>query len=622
MTTSGMIRAAKAPDFAAVALLLALAAQVGAFILVSSNTNDELPVIGAGYAYVKTGRIELETKVHPPLMKYLFGLSLLAAAPDFHADSPALHGNYPYMFGYDFLYRNSVKPEVILAWARLPSLLLSLALAACLCVWARSWFGPWGGALALAVYVFEPNILAHSGIAYMDLGLTAFLFAAYFALLRYLEEPSPGLLALAGVLAGCAVSAKLPGIFFFVWSAGLALLIRRRFVPALRTNLALFAAAALVLAGLYQVRYLSQYLGILAQMAPRIFVPGQPAERHFNFLLGATKQGGWPYYYLVALAVKTTLPFLLLSALGFWKGLNKKERQIVGLPVASYLVICSLASKQMGIRYILPIFPFLCLAAAGLARLKSRGWRVAAWSLALWAAAETLAVAPNYLAYFNELAGGPSGGYRVLVDSNLDWGQDLPRLGALRRENGNPEIITAVQGDGDLDYYLGPHQDLFSGWTTAVVPDLYAHANSTAPAREWLIVGASALQGFGMRDPDAFAWLRGRPPLAQPGGGAFVYDVTYDPTSHFNVGLIYRRDGRAALAAREFERSAALAATEPMPALLAGDERRALGDERSALIDYAAALARARGRAAEFRELLPVLRARLRGTQRQRIVRS
>lgn len=589
-----MTPGARADGWLAGLLLALLAAQVGVFIVTQSNTFDEPAVIGAGYAYVRTGRIELENLVHPPLMKYLFGLAVAAASPSFDEKSLALRDDQPYAFGLDFLFHNRVSPEVLLGLARLPSLLLSLALAAALLLWARHWFGSRGGVLALAAYAFEPNLLAHSGLANMDLGLTAFLFMAYFLLVRWLEQPRPWRLALSGALAGGALSSKIPGAFFFAWSVPLALYWKRDLKRAVAANLKLLAAALLVLLALYQFRFAPKLAGLLAQMLPAMFVPSHATEQHYNFLLGQAKLGGWRHYYLVALATKTTLPFLALVGLGFWKGLDKKERWVLGFPVLSYLLVCSLASKQNGLRYILPVFPFLCLSVGSLARLKSRGMSLAAAGLLAWAALESFSVAPHYLAYFNELAGGPDGGYRVLVDSNLDWGQDYPQIAALLHRSGDPETIVACLGNGDRDHYLGPHQDLLAWEPESPNPALYRHVNSAAPRREWLIVSASFLQGFGLSDPRIFAWLRGRSPIARPGHSSFVYDVTTDAMSHFMIGKIYARGGRTELARREFTRAAALEPGQPFAWLALGDLDAGLGRAAQARADYRRALERAR----------------------------
>jgi tetratricopeptide (TPR) repeat protein len=241
----------------------------------------------------------------------------------------------------------------------------------------------------------------------------------------------------------------------------------------------------------------------------------------------------------------------------------------LAVPIISFLLICSLAPKQNGLRYILPIFPFLCLAGGAWVRAKYRYARIGVIALLAWMVLEAVSICPNDLAYFNELVGGPKNGYQWLVDSNLDWGQDFARLGNFLRREQNPETIIACLGTGDRDYYFGPHQDLLAWSDTR--DDYFHHLNSSAPKREFLIVSASFLQGFGLSDPSIFFWLHSLKPLAQPGYSTFVFDVTADPLSQFNIGKIYMRTGRFDFAVRQFQRAVDLAPDNPFPLLALGD---------------------------------------------------
>ena len=104
----------------------------------------------------------------------------------------------------------------------------------------------------------------------------------------------------------------------------------------------------------------------------------------------------------------------------------------IAFPAAVLMGIASLSGMQLGVRYILPIYPFLCLVAGScLATVK--GVPLSRWQRRLMIAAVLVApwslrFQPEHLAYFNEFAGGPVGGAAHLLDSNLDWGQDLLEL--------------------------------------------------------------------------------------------------------------------------------------------------------------------------------------------------
>jgi hypothetical protein len=108
---------------------------------------------------------------------------------------------------------------------------------------------------------------------------------------------------------------------------------------------------------------------------------------------------------------------------------------------------------NIGHRHVLALYPFLFVAASRVATLaweaRARWGRAALAVLVFWYAASVLRVHPNYLAYFNEAAGGPSQGWRWLVDSNVDWGQDLPGLKGYMDRSGIPRVTLCYFGTAD-----------------------------------------------------------------------------------------------------------------------------------------------------------------------------
>ncbi|PIS17263.1 MAG: hypothetical protein COT59_01520 [Candidatus Nealsonbacteria bacterium CG09_land_8_20_14_0_10_42_14] len=137
--------------------------------------------------------------------------------------------------------------------------------------------------------------------------------------------------------------------------------------------------------------------------------------------------------------------------------------------------------------------------------------------LIVWQAASVLAVSPHFLAYFNELAGGPDKGYLYTVDSNLDWGQDLKRLAKWVEENNIEKIKIAYFGGGEPNYYLGDKADGF---------------NWLEPQKGWLAVSATLLQGGrgtpapGFNQPTGyFDWLNQYTPVTKIGYSIFIYNI-------------------------------------------------------------------------------------------------
>jgi tetratricopeptide (TPR) repeat protein len=157
-------------------------------------------------------------------------------------------------------------------------------------------------------------------------------------------------------------------------------------------------------------------------------------EVQFAFLAGQRSQSGFLIYYLVALLLKTPLPLLGLAALGAATLVRRRaprELLLLLVPALAILATFSAMRVDIGVRHVLPVVPALVLLAAlGLAALGRRGRAgnvVRALVVVLWAIG-VARVHPQYLAYFNVLAGGPAGGSRWLLDSNLAWGQDDARL--------------------------------------------------------------------------------------------------------------------------------------------------------------------------------------------------
>jgi hypothetical protein len=186
-------------------------------------------------------------------------------------------------------------------------------------------------------------------------------------------------------------------------------------------------------------------LGLLPVPLPREYIRGLDGQQWsveqgetVNYLNGRWSETGWWYYYLEAFLLKVPLPHLLLMGLGAVSVLlvRTERRDGAWMMVTMGVVYWALHSfgsnKNIGLRYMLPIFPLCCILAgrsmllvarfSGVARKVCVGVIVL---LAAWGATESLRIFPDYLAYFNQAAGGPEGGPRYLLDSNIDWGQDL-----------------------------------------------------------------------------------------------------------------------------------------------------------------------------------------------------
>jgi hypothetical protein len=266
---------------------------------------------------------------------------------------------------------------------------------------------------------------------------------------------------------------------------------------------------------------------------------GRPA-----FLTGELSEEGWWYYFLIAFLIKTPVPFLVLLTVAMIRivvqGTNFCQREAFLLvPALVWFGVNSSSGFNLGYRHLLPMLPFLfvfagqIVAVAGEQTFKVSedferiGRRTVILSLVsilcAWQLVGTLRIHPHYLAYFNELVGGPENGYRYLVDSNLDWGQDLKGLGAYLKAQGIDQVELSYFGTADpayygISYHCLPSFGILSKDKCPIEPDFQNRAGIFA-------VSATHLQGVYLDDPHTFDWLRAREPEAVIGYSIFVYRV-------------------------------------------------------------------------------------------------
>jgi hypothetical protein len=486
----------------ALALVAIASIRIVATYTVFNHTYDELEHLACGMKWLDRGVDRYETE-HPPLARvmaalgpYLLGVRSQGTPHKEGAPAAAELGHE----GASILFRDN-RYDLTLAVARLG--ILPFFWIACLVVykWGRRYFDPGVAVAALFFFSFLPPVLAHAGLATTDMALTAFLGAAFLAGLIWMERPTPARGALFGICTGLAVLSKFSSLVFLPASAALALIWyfateRPRFsrlASAVKERipsflLAVLAASFLIWAG-YRFSFGKAGFANLRLPAPELFsaireVVQHNARGHLTYLLGQRSQTGFWYFYPVALAVKTPLAFLLLLGGGFLLPFRTKgalRRFGPPLAFAAAILLVGFASRiNIGIRHILPIYiAFSLLAAAAVLRLlqavRRRRWVLAALvALLAWFAGSSLLSHPDYIAYFNELAGSEP--EKILVDSDLDWGQDMKRLARRLREVGAQEVAF-VEAEGQYHEMLAGmppfgEMDLISpspGWNAASV---------------------------------------------------------------------------------------------------------------------------------------------------------
>lgn len=527
-------RLAAAGRGAVVALLLAaMAVQMLYAAYTKSATDDEPFSIVAGLAALRTGDYRMNLD-HPPLMNLVLGAAvhLAGAAPLPRNQDWEQNLRLKYSYYYLWTGPNAPRAVELVTYARLPVIAISLLLALLVFLWARQLYGWKGGALALALYCFEPNLIAHSSVATLDLGLTAAFCLTLYLGWRYARTGRCFYLALTGLALGAAAVVKLPGLLLLLLLPLLLYLYRREGKPttagAIAVPMAVMVGFALVLMwGVFRFTVapvaaapgawripLGQYLQNLA------FQMGHEQGGHMAYLLGMTSTTGWWYYYPIAFLVKTSLPLLVLLGMALSRGKLDREELFLGLPAAVFLGMAMLQDLDLGIRYLLPIYPLLIILVG---RVLTRPWpeewrawpRRVAVLLTLWAALEAVVYAPNYLAYFNELAGGPAHGRRVLIDSNLDWGQDLRELAAWQRRHPKAApLYFAYFGPADVSRY-GVRCQRLADLGPKDAPLLPA-----GPRSGWIAISVNCLELL-----PSYQWLKQFQPVDRAGYSILIYQV-------------------------------------------------------------------------------------------------
>ena len=244
-----------------------------------------------------------------------------------------------------------------------------------------------------------------------------------------------------------------------------------------------------------------------------------------GYLLGALSHTGWWYMSPVAFLAKTPLGELALFALAIVTVPVRLKRLrvrgigfrwfLLAVPAACYFGVSLLAHFNAGERHLLPVYPFVFIFSAAVVLAPPvPKWRWAAAALcALILVMETASIHPHYLAFFNALAGGPVGGRHVLVDSNLDWGQDVKNLKSYLDAHHIPEVCMSYFGMADLAYYGIRSRAL------PAVPDEEAALQLDCIAAisvTWMAVQGAAYAGLDEMEPDA-----------RIGYSIYVYDLRH-----------------------------------------------------------------------------------------------
>lgn len=519
--------------------------RIAATYPVLSDVYDSPWHIAAGIDYLRSGDYDYEPQ-HPPL-----GRLAVAVLPYVVEDLEL--GSFDDVWSGDWLEKDVSFYWTTLTLARIGNLPFAVLLLLVCFLWTRDLFGPRAGVMAALLASCSPNLLAHAGVAALDIATAATFVAACYITWLWSRTPNWRYCLLAAVAVSAAFLTKfstlgfLPPVFI-----GYMLLARGRdFRPKLKNKQTLtqFAAFAVTVMALCWAAYGLEY-GNIARPDEGYWSGGSPPrpgslkegataflrdvqlpapmlwrglidvvrhnrQGHRAYLLGEISPDGWWYYFPIVLMVKTSLPLLILAVIGAVQirrgGLAADSRLFVLLlPVAVVLGTSMAASINIGVRHILPLYPFLAMLAAYPFRGSEPLFRpfrrvMTVFSLLLvWHVAESVAAHPDYLAYFNQIARGRE--TQVLADSNIDWGQDLARLAHFQQQQRLAGIFIA---------YTGYEHAAKFGINHGFLPPGH-------PQCCWVAAGLNQLKGI--LAPD-MSHLADRRPAARIGGSVFIYKL-------------------------------------------------------------------------------------------------
>lgn len=506
--------------------------QMLAVIARKSITNDEIVHIPAGYYHLVAGEFQLNNE-HPPLIKMWAALPLLFIQPkeihELKADSDSNFMEVTWSFHQRFWPDNKDQFERITFWARVMMILLSGALGVAIFYFARDLFSSRIAVLAVALYVLEPTVLAHGRIVHTDLPATLFYLVFFIALRKYLQARTLRRALLLGLAAGVALITKFSMIVLLPVLGALALF-GILFVPRSQDGRKkTFIHAAIIAVVIWfvvnaayrfespalepgDVRWVQirtpedsaswmKFFQIGSRIVPTYYLFGQynvwlhNRDGHSTALLGHSSNMGWWYYFPVAFALKTSLPFLLLTIAGILWSLaqlirNRDKRYLWLLaPMVIYALLAMTSHINIGVRHFLPEYSFFFVAAAVVLDSLLRSKRAHHVALAVvvvafaWMTFEIVHAFPNYIPYMNELASrGPKWWY--LSDSNVEWGDDAGELAQYLHAHGETEVRGAVSGAwGTLAQYGIAYHEIFPRPGTKI------------PETRYVAIGASFLNG-------------------------------------------------------------------------------------------------------------------------------
>jgi 4-amino-4-deoxy-L-arabinose transferase-like glycosyltransferase len=632
------------------ALLAVLVFQLTFSTRRNSITWDEDDHIYAGYMSWKHADFGLNPE-HPPLVKLIATLPLLNMPLKVPVLQDRNFKHEAFLGGKDFLFKNDA--DTMLFRVRMAASLFTLLLTLLVFLATKEMFGTGAAFIALTLLVFDPNLLAHGAVVGTDIGISCFMFASVYGFYRYVKAPSTWRLLVVGLAAGLALASKHTGILVFPILLLLAIceVVRGRStsgrqaassIPTWQralqfavTLVAITVVALTILWASYGFRYkaraegrelnppLAEFVQGLSRprdvrllqtvarfhLLPESYIYGLADVRimsdfYASFLLGKVYPHGVWFYFPVAFSIKSSLSFLILLLLAVWTIFTRRlkawrEILFLTIPPIFHLIIAMISGMNIGVRHIMPLYIFFSVLIGGAAwKLieHNRRWAYLIIALLIFQAVSTSRSYPAYLAYANELWGGPSQTYSLLSDSNSDWGQQLKDVKRYLDRRGTKDcwFIYFAEGVVDTNYYGIPCKPL------PTTDSLWVNEPANAPPAidGIVLISAGDLSGFefGEGSLNPYEQFKSVRPTEVIDYGVFVYEGHFEIPLAASLGHSQKAQSlldahRLSESLAEAQQAVALAPNAVGPNVLLGDILAALGRPDEARASYQKALA-------------------------------
>lgn len=556
--------------------------------ITDSGTVDEIAHIPAGYSYIEYHDYRLNPE-HPPLAKALAGIPLSLMHLNGFKEDWSWQQINQWEAGWHFIYELGNNPQLIFFWARLPMILLSLALGLVILIWATRWYGRKIGLLALLLYAFYPDILGHGHLVTTDVAAAFGFVITVLAFGKLMEKRTWQNIAWASLAFGIAQLLKFSS--FLLYGILLLLIIYRAYLDRdkensiwknfkeyFKTYLLVCVLSLLVVWLVYIPFVWNTPASIEHQVIEINLLPGEQRTEilrnflhHFEnnpfsraighyilgifmvigrvsggnatYIIGHLSEKGISWFFPVAYLIKTPVPILLMLlwamvSLVVFRTKNKRdawENALILTPIIVYWAFTLKGSLNIGIRHLLPTVPFVIMFIAKnlyryLGKVAILSWQTI-WIaiLLIWYILGVIWYYPQYIAYFNFFVPRDAR-YKYLVDSSLDWGQDLNRLQEFVDENNIDNI--------KVDYFGGSVPKYF-------IPQSEEWHSAYGPTTGWLAVSATYYQSSKLYGPKegtwSYEWLDNFQPEAIIGGSILVYNISLEdlaehpPTSSYPI---------------------------------------------------------------------------------------